>query len=115
MLQPWKLVHVFWNRSATDEGNVLFKDTLSTFYLLFYCIRPRTIRTIQIVIGRKEIFNLMTHSAHFFLQFYCIRPRVKEHSENDRKEKNILFNGTLNTFYLWLYDIGHMVQDHSDK
>ena len=46
------------------EGNVLFNDTLNTFYL---------------------------------------------------KEGSVLFNNTLNTFYLRLYDVGHMVKDHSDS
>ena len=31
------------------------------------------------------------------------------------KEGNVLFNDTLNTFYLWLYGIQHMVKDHSDS
>ena len=31
-----------------------------------------------------------------------------------RKERNILFNNALNTFYLWLYG-RHMVKDHSDN
>ena len=31
------------------------------------------------------------------------------------KEGNVLFNDTLNTFYLQLYDIRHMVKDHSDS
>ena len=33
------------------------------------------------------------------------------------KEGNALFNEALNTFYLRLYDIGHMVKDqsHSEK
>ena len=31
------------------------------------------------------------------------------------KEGNVLFNDALNTFYLWLYGIGHMVKDHSDS
>ena len=31
------------------------------------------------------------------------------------KERNILFNDALNTFYLWLYGITHMVKDHSDS
>ena len=30
-----------------------------------------------------------------------------------RKEGNVLFNDTLNTFYLRLYGIRHMVKDHS--
>ena len=28
---------------------------------------------------------------------------------------NVLFNDALNTFYLRLYGIGHMVKDHSDS
>ena len=28
---------------------------------------------------------------------------------------NVLFNDTLDTFYLWLYGVGHMVKDHSDS
>ena len=32
-----------------------------------------------------------------------------------RKEGNILFNDTLNTFYLRLYGIRHMVNEHSNN
>ena len=32
-----------------------------------------------------------------------------------RKEGNILFNDALNTFYLRLYGVRHMVKDHSDN
>ena len=32
-----------------------------------------------------------------------------------RKEGNVLFNDALNTFYLWLYGVKHMVKDHSDS
>ena len=32
-----------------------------------------------------------------------------------RKEGNVLFNDTLNTFYLQLYGIRNMVKDHSDS
>ena len=31
------------------------------------------------------------------------------------KEGNVLFNDTLNTFYLILYGVGHIVKDHSDS
>ena len=34
---------------------------------------------------------------------------------HQRKEGNILFNDALNTFYLRLYGVGHMVKDHSDS
>ena len=29
-----------------------------------------------------------------------------------KERRNILFNGALNTFYLRLYGVGHMVKDH---
>ena len=32
-----------------------------------------------------------------------------------KEEGNVLFNDALNTFYLRLYGIGHMVKDHSDS
>ena len=32
-----------------------------------------------------------------------------------RKEGNVLFNNALNTFYLRLYGVRHMVKDHSDS
>ena len=32
-----------------------------------------------------------------------------------RKEGNVLFNDTHNTFYLQLYGVRHMVKDHSDS
>ena len=31
------------------------------------------------------------------------------------KEGNVLFNDALNTFYLRLYSVRHMVKDHSDS
>ena len=31
-----------------------------------------------------------------------------------KKEGNVLFNDTLNTFYLQLYGVIHMVKNHSD-
>ena len=42
--------------------------------------------------GRKEMFYLTTHSTHFIYGYM-----------EGRKEGNVLFNDTLNTFYLWLY------------
>ena len=32
-----------------------------------------------------------------------------------RKEEHVLFNDALNTFYLRLYGVGHVVKDHSDS
>ena len=36
-------------------------------------------------------------------------------SYEGRKVGNALFNDVLNTFYLRLYDVGHIVKDHSDS
>ena len=52
------------------------------------------------------MFYLTTHSTHF----------IYGHLHNSAmKEGNVLFNDALNTFYLRLYGVGHMVRDHSDS
>ena len=35
--------------------------------------------------------------------------------ERKKEEGNVLFNDALNTFYLRLYGVRHMVKDHSDS
>ena len=76
------------------------------------------------------MFYLTTHSTHFIYGYmasdiwYSYRLRVNCYNccdiktgifvdlqgPTERKEGNVLFNDALNTFYLWLYGIGHMVQ-----
>ena len=56
--------------------------------------------------------------------FECV-PKLKALSEsfgigkstvgNRERERNVLFNDALNTFYLRLYGVRHMVKDHSDS
>ena len=44
------------------------------------------------------------------------KKRRHRNRKEGRKERNILFNDALNTFYLRLYGVGHiMVKDHSDS
>ena len=50
------------------------------------------------------IFNLKVHSNTTF-QLHTIY----------NKEGNVLFNDTLNTFYLRLYGVRHVVKNHSDR
>ena len=38
--------------------------------------------------------------------------KINLHKKIGRKEGNVLFNDTLNTFYLRLYGIIHIVKDH---
>ena len=90
--------------------------------------------------GRKDVFYLTMHSTHFIyfslqpvLQDWCNKGcgmcypvcgmvHIKEplllidkssHSKS-RKEGNVIFNA-LNTFYLRLYGVRHMVKDHCDS
>ena len=51
--------------------------------------------------GRKEMFYLTTHSTHLI--------------DSYMERKGNVFNDALNIFYLRLYGVGHMVQDHSDS
>ena len=48
------------------------------------------------------MFYLTTHSTHFIYGYMG-------------RERNVLFNDALNTFYLRLYVVRHMVNDHSDS
>ena len=41
--------------------------------------------------------------------------RVMDFLKERKSERNVLFNDALNTFYLRLYDVRHMVMDHSDS
>ena len=50
------------------------------------------------------------------MQIECAYLEYLEELEFFReREKNVLFNDALNTFYLRLYGIRHMVKDHSDS
>ena len=44
-----------------------------------------------------------------------IKQTKKQIRKEGRKEGNVLFNDALNTFYLRLYGVGHMVKDDSDN
>ena len=48
--------------------------------------------------------------------FKCLLINCLQMREREReRERNVLFNDTLNTFYLQLYGVRHMVKDHSDS
>ena len=42
-------------------------------------------------------------------------PKNKEFWRERERERNVLFNDALNTFYLRLYGVRHMVKDHFDS
>ena len=62
-------------------------------------------------ISQIEYWFVGADKARMEYLLLVIIPAVLE----GRKEGNILFNNALNTFYLCLYYIGHMVRDHSER
>ena len=58
------------------EGNVLFNDTLNTFYLRLYGVR-------HMEMGRYVLFNDALNT--FYLRLYGVRHTVKDHSDSERK------------------------------
>ena len=52
-----------------------------------------------------QIFHAFV--SDLFLSYMVLRER--------ERERNVLFNDALNTFYLRLYGVRHMVKDHSDS
>ena len=60
-------------------------------------------------------FTSVFMSVHVggYVQMHKYMYRIREHLP--RKEGNVLFNDALNTFYLRLFGVRHMVKDHSDN
>ena len=44
-----------------------------------------------------------------------VQARAQPTDLDSERERNVLFNDALNTFYLRLYGVRHMVKDHSDS
>ena len=60
--------------------------------------------------------NLPTDKYHYQLSVQTgIWKNAGTESKGKEKKGNVLFNDALNTFYLRLYGVGHMVKDHSDS
>ena len=63
------------------------------------------------------MFYLTTHSTHFIYGYMAsdIWLRTILIVRKRERERDVLFNDALNTFYLRLYGVRHMVKDHSDS
>ena len=63
------------------------------------------------------MFYLTTHSTHFIYGYMAsdIWLRTIQIVSKRERERNVLFNDALNTFYLRLYGVRHMVKNHSDS
>ena len=62
------------------------------------------------ILSGPQCFN--DHSK--LVDNFALHPHKIISENKGRKEGNVLFNDAFNTFYLWLYGVGHMVKDHSD-
>ena len=62
----------------------------------------------------KAIF-ICVHVTFFIIRVSKRQVHQPEHHRHGRKEGNVLFNDALNTFYLQLFGIRHMVKDHWDR
>ena len=97
--------------------NMIFKNTISK-------LKNISQNDIYIYINKTFIqFNHALTHHHNNTTYACYRHTkhtgsrcqvLIQHAVQER-ERNVLFNDALNTFYLWLYGIGHMVKDHSDS
>ena len=54
---------------------------------------------------RRDVLSFYPHSSCIS----CLQILLR------KRERNVLFNDALNTFYLRLYGVRHMVKDHSDS
>ena len=79
---------------------------MCTIYVaFFYCIHHAIIYSLLFIQDghKQEMFDLTTHSTHFIYGYM------------EGRKGNVLFNDTLNTFYLRLYCVRHVVKNHSDS
>ena len=62
-----------------------------------------------------DLTDLISVLWHLNLDSSLVNPLLECCSEPRRKQGLVLFNDALNTFYLRLYGVGHMVKDHREK
>ena len=74
------------------------------------CI-PSSLLIFLLIIIQADIVNCLHGKGRegmFYLTTHCTRL-------NSERKGKVLFNDALNTFYLRLYGVRHMVKDHSDS
>ena len=89
----------------------------STYHSLCYTSHGALVGTRNSLMGPSRVIDPTTHctmSRHSTTELH-LAPCYLRGSRVEERERNVLFNDTLNTFYLWLYGVRHMVKDHSDS
>ena len=108
-------------RQPARERDVLLNDALNTFYLRLYdtldqrnCL-SRSVRYSNATSAcerEREMFYLTTQSTHFIYGYMtlwttetaCHSQSGTQTQRQPARERNVLLNDALNTFYLQLYD-----------
>ena len=105
-----------------------YLTTHSTHFIYGYITSDTWYRTTQI--AREEsrcrhmgyTFRLsarvLLYASHIQDNTYhglCYTSRGSLAGTRRKKEGNVLFKYALNRFYLWLYDVGHLVKDNWDS
>ena len=90
------------------EEHVLFNDALNTFYIRVYGIR-------HMVRDHSDSERGNPLHPHRLLLLINSKVPVRSLETHTEREGNGLFNDALNTFYIRVYGIRHMVRDHSDS
>ena len=62
------------------------------------------------------MFYLTMHSTHFIYSYMASDIWLMTTQIVRERERNVLFNDVLfNTFYIQIYGVGHVVNDHSNS
>ena len=90
----------------------LFVDQKYVFKFLFTCSFVMRIPIFKTCLRSASLSSSSCLEGKTVTQ--CLKKTWWVTVTLSRKEGNVLFNDALNTFYLRLYDVRHMVKDHSD-
>ena len=75
--------------------------------------RLRLVRQLLAVLGQQQ--HGPVHRRELVVHLGLLGRHLGERRRERERERNVLFNEALNTVYLRLYGVRHMVKDHSDS
>ena len=94
--------------------NIVIKDIIGKYHHVTVLPRKLTLRCQNLQKNNTIIVLDAYKQGRTRVMVFEIRG-FAESLSTGRKEGNALFNDALNTFYLRLYGVGHMIKDHSDS
>ena len=84
-------------------------------YLCNPCPAARTSFWNSCILSSPFWYPTASNSNPLSMYFFSESTNAPSQLYGINRERNVLFNDTLNTFYLRLYGVKHMVKDHSDS